>query len=37
VRLVLNAPRQPDDGRKLYEQVAVPADWTSHVIRFVTD
>ncbi|MCR4268140.1 GNAT family N-acetyltransferase [Nitratireductor sp. ZSWI3] len=33
-RLVLNAPRQPDEGRKLYESVAAPADWTSHVIRF---
>lgn len=33
-RLVLNAPRQPEDGRKLYEQVAAPADWTAHVIRF---
>ncbi|MGY6710414.1 MAG: GNAT family N-acetyltransferase [Rhizobiaceae bacterium] len=37
VRLVLNAPRQPEDGRKLYEQIAVPADWTSHVIRFDLD
>ncbi|TKT82836.1 GNAT family N-acetyltransferase [Aquamicrobium sp. LC103] len=33
-RLVLNAPRQPEDGRKLYEQIAVPADWTSFMIRF---
>jgi len=33
-RLVLNAPRQPEDGRKLYEQISAPADWTSHVIRF---
>ena len=33
-RLVLNAPRQPDHGRKLYEQVAAPADWTSYVIDF---
>lgn len=33
-RLVLNAPRQPEDGRKLYEQMAVPSEWTSHVIRF---
>ncbi len=33
-RLALNAPRQPEDGRKLYETVAAPADWTSHVIRF---
>jgi hypothetical protein len=27
--LVLNAPRQPEDGRKLYEQIAAPADWTA--------
>jgi GNAT superfamily N-acetyltransferase len=33
-KLVLNAPRQPEDGRKLYEQIAVPADWSSFVIRF---
>ena len=33
-RLVLNAPRHPEDGRKLYEQIAAPADWTAHVIRF---
>ena len=35
-RLVLNAPRQPEDGRRLYEQIASPADWTAHVIRFET-
>ena len=34
MKLMLNAPRQPEDGKKLYEQVAVPADWTSFVIRF---
>lgn len=33
-RLVLVAPRQPVEGRRLYEQIAVPADWTTHVIRF---
>ena len=33
-RLVLNAPRQPEDGRRLYEQIAVPAEWTSYVIHF---
>jgi len=33
-KLHLNAPRQPEDGRKLYEQIAAPADWTSFVIRF---
>ena len=36
-RLVLNAPRQPEDGRRLYEQIASPADWTSYVIRFEPD
>ena len=35
-RLVLNAPRQPEDGRRLYEQMGSPADWTVHVIRFET-
>ena len=35
-RLSLNAPRQPEEGRKLYERIAVPSDWTSHVIRFET-
>lgn len=33
-KLNLNAPRQPDEGRKFYEQVAAPSDWTGHVIRF---
>ncbi|HEU4985869.1 MAG TPA: GNAT family N-acetyltransferase [Rhizobiaceae bacterium] len=33
-RLTLIAPRQPEEGRKLYEQIAAPADWTSYVIRF---
>ncbi len=33
-RLALNAPRQPEDGRRLYEQIAAPADWTSFVIRY---
>ena len=33
-KLMLNAPRQPEDGRKLYEQIAAPADWSSFVIRF---
>lgn len=33
-RLVLNAPRQPEDGRRLYEQIAAPADWSSFVIRY---
>ena len=35
-RLSLNAPRQPEEGRKLYERIAVPSDWTSHVLRFET-
>ncbi len=33
-KLVLNTPRQPEDGRKLYEQIAAPGDWASFVIRF---
>jgi len=33
-RLALNAPRQPEDGRRLYEQIAAPADWASFVIRY---
>ncbi|MBO6724382.1 MAG: GNAT family N-acetyltransferase [Rhizobiaceae bacterium] len=33
-KLILNAPRVPEDGRKLYEQIAAPADWSSYVIRF---
>ena len=33
-RLVLNAPRHSAEGRRLYERIAVPGDWTGHVIRF---
>lgn len=33
-KLVLNAPRQPDEGRKLYESVAATADWAGFVINF---
>ncbi len=33
-RLTLNAPRAPDEGRKLYEKIAVTADWASFVLRF---
>ncbi|MCP4318557.1 MAG: GNAT family N-acetyltransferase [Hyphomicrobiales bacterium] len=33
-RMVLNTPRQHDEGRKLYESVAVTADWVSFVIHF---
>jgi len=33
-KLVLNAPRLPEDGRKLYEKIAAKADWSSWIIRF---
>ncbi|MFZ1814983.1 MAG: GNAT family N-acetyltransferase [Rhizobiaceae bacterium] len=33
-KLMLNAPRMPDMGRKVFEAVAAPADWTSFVLRF---
>jgi len=33
-KLMLNAPRQPDTGRKVFEKVAAPADWFSYLIRF---
>ncbi|MDN2565708.1 GNAT family N-acetyltransferase [Aquibium sp. A9E412] len=33
-RLMLNAPRFPEDGRRLYARLAEPADWSSFVIRF---
>ncbi len=33
-RMVLNATRQPEEGRKLYESLATTADWQSYVIRF---
>ncbi|MFP1630603.1 GNAT family N-acetyltransferase [Zhengella sp. ZM62] len=33
-KLHLHAPRQPEDGRKLYERIAAPADWSSFIIRF---
>jgi GNAT superfamily N-acetyltransferase len=36
-RLILNAPRQPEDGRRLYEQIASAADWTSYVVHFEAD
>lgn len=35
--LHLNAPRQPEDGRRLYEQIATPADGSSFVIHFGND
>ena len=33
-KLMLNAPKMPDTGRKVFEAVAVPADWHSYVLRF---
>lgn len=33
-RMVLNAPRLPEDGRKLYEKIAAAADHTSWQIVF---
>jgi GNAT superfamily N-acetyltransferase len=33
-KLVLHAPRNPENGRQLYERIAEPADWSSYVIRF---
>ena len=33
-KLILNAPRIPEDGRKLYEQIAVKGDWSGFIIRF---
>lgn len=36
-RMVLNAPRQPEDGARLFERFAVSADWKSWVVRFQPD
>lgn len=33
-KLTLVAPRHPEEGRKLYEQIAAPADTVSYAIRF---
>ena len=33
-RIILNAPRQPEDGRKLYEKLATKADFSSWELRF---
>lgn len=33
-KLMLNAPRLPEDGKILYEKIAAPADSSSFVIRF---
>jgi len=32
-RVVLNAPRRQEEGRRLYDKLAAPADWSSHVIE----
>lgn len=32
--LTLKAPRANESGRRLYERIAEPADWSSFVIRF---
>lgn len=34
-KLVLHSPRNPGNGRRLYEKIADPADWSSYVIRFI--
>ena len=34
IKLILNAPRVPEDGRKLYGQIALKGDWTGYIIRF---
>ncbi len=33
-KLVLNAPRRPADGRRLYEKIAVKSDASSWIVRF---
>lgn len=33
-KLMLNAPRKPETGRRVFEAVAQPADWHSYVLRF---
>jgi len=33
-RLMLHAPRLPEDGKRLYQQIAAPAEWTNFVIEF---
>lgn len=33
-KLILNAPRVPEDGKKLYEQIAVKGDWSGFIIKF---
>jgi GNAT superfamily N-acetyltransferase len=34
-KLVLHAPRNPENGSQLYQRIAEPADWASYVIRFI--
>jgi GNAT superfamily N-acetyltransferase len=33
-KLMLNAPRKPDTGKRVFEAVAEPADWSSYIVRF---
>ena len=33
-KLMLNAPRKPETGRRVFEAVAQPADWHSYVLSF---
>ena len=33
-KLILNAPRKPEMGKKVFEKAGVPADWHSYVLRF---
>ena len=33
-KLMLNAPRRPDTGIRVFEAVAEPADWSSYVVHF---
>ncbi|KAB0681270.1 GNAT family N-acetyltransferase [Aureimonas leprariae] len=34
-KLVLHAPRGSAANRQFYDRIAVPADWSSYVIRFI--
>lgn len=36
-KLMLNAPRKPETGRRVFEAVAEPADWHSYVVNFRQD
>jgi len=33
-KLVLNAPKTPDTGRKVFEKMAAQGDWHSYILRF---